>query len=160
MVESTASKINLDRYFVPETLNELRCNSPECNGNAADHTPISTIAVGPEILVIQLVRMRYDMATGLSSKILDPVEPEEFLDLHEFIERDAEFLTYRLQGFVFHQGNTLNSGHYVAKVRRQTGNGFMVANDSQVRASMPDLHDYQSYILMYQKVGGKMAKRI
>lgn len=100
------------------------------------------------------------MATGRSSKILDRVEPEEFLDLHDFTERENEFLTYRLQGVVFHQGNTLGSGHYVAKVRRQTGNGFVVANDSWVEPSMPDLHDYQSYILMYQKVGGKMAKCI
>jgi hypothetical protein len=60
-------------------------------------------------------------------------------------------------------------GHYVATVRRRDGVDFEHVNDAVVNhlgtgmkvvlAEAENL-DFQSFILVYQKVGGKMAKCI
>ena len=64
-----------------------------------------------------------------------------------------------------HSGNTLTEGHYVAMVRSQGGNGFVICNDHKIDdsktkeqvLSRAEGTAFQSYLLVYQKTGGRMA---
>lgn len=150
-------------YFTPERLDSVRCDSEACMGRAAHRERISKIAVAPEILVIQLVRMQMDLY-GRLRKVRHQVAYDELVDLSAYTEKDAP-LRYQFTGAVLHRGAAPSQGHYIANVRCQNGVDFAEANDSDIdvlakSTALRDDQKFQSYLLMYQKVGGKMAKCI
>lgn len=154
----------LDSHFEGDTAQDLECDSTACNNRRRDRKRSTTIVGGPEILVIQLARMR--MIKGKNGmrmvKVKDHVEYSDRLDLSEYSDG---CLKYQLNGIVAHDGNTLTGGHYVAMVRSQGGNGFVICNDRMIDdmktkeqvLSLAEGTDFQSYLLVYQKTGGRMA---
>lgn len=160
-------------YFAPENLT-VRCNSAKCGGKDAQRARGAFITSAPEILVIQIIRMGYNPRTGNTFKVRDRVQIDEVLELSDYTTRLAgtdvnKALRYQLYGVVSHVGETLQLGHYIATVRCQNGVDFATVNDSHVEylkmskeraLKSLDTQDLQSYIVMYQKVGGDMAKCI
>ena len=160
----------IQRNFANETLHEVECDSGACEifegiHQRGDRERSTKIVVAPEILVIQLKRMAMD-DYGRSQKVMDRVKCSDRLDLSEYSDGS---LSYQLDGVVAHDGNTLKGGHYVAMVRSQGGNGFVFCNDDkeiddkkrkeQVLARAEGT-EFQSYLLVYQKIGGRMVNCI
>lgn len=164
-------------YFAPESL-EIRCDSDLCQGNSADRVRRTAIATAPEVLVIQMVRMAFTIdrktKSVTMSKVMSRVPYGEVLDLWPHTEPVSaernKALKYQLRGVVSHQGSRLTSGHYIATVRFQNGQDFARVNDSVPIVDLPkdkarvlsaaEGRNFQSYLLVYQKIGGEMAKRI
>jgi uncharacterized UBP type Zn finger protein len=154
----------LDRHFEDTTAEGLKCGSTACNDRRRDRK-ISTIIVGgPEILVIQVARMRQKKGKygWRMVKVKDEVEYDDRLDLSDY--RDG-CLSYQLNGVVAHHGNSLTEGHHVSMVRSQKGDGFVFCNDNTIDdsqtkeqvLSLAEGESFQSYLLIYQKTGGRMA---
>jgi hypothetical protein len=66
-------------------------------------------------------------------------------------------------------GALLTYGHYVAMVRCQNGEDFAYCNDNRIGDNparkqefleRAESEDFQSILLVYQKIGGKMAKNL
>ena len=166
----------LRKYFASHTTSGTKCETKACaiydeKGDVVDHKRgdrerFTKIVGGPEILVIQLVRA--DWRYGHARKVKDRVQYPDRLDLSEYMRGDEDLLTYQLNGVVAHRGNTLNSGHYVAMVRSQRGDGFVLCDDIRIDdgrtkaevLAQAESKEWQSYLLIYQKIGGKMAKCI
>lgn len=159
----------LQQHFANETLHELECDSDACEilegiYQKGDRERVTKIVGGPEILVIALKRMRMDNY-GRSRKIMDRVKSSDRLDLSEYSDGS---LSYQLTGVVAHDGETLKSGHYVAMVRSQGGNGFVFCNDEKIDdkktkeqvLARAEGAKFQSFLLVYQKTGGRMVNRI
>jgi uncharacterized UBP type Zn finger protein len=160
-------------YFEPEDV-EIAC---ECNGESKDRTRETFITVGPEILVVQMVRMVFDPKRGKDGegvKLTANVPFTDHLDLSEHTtplagdERNL-VLRYRLHGVVSHSGPSTEGGHYVAMVKGRNGSEWVRVDDETLQKKLnkrfpifraTDLPEWQSYMLVYQKVGGKMAKCI
>lgn len=156
----------LDDHFANEDVEGVECDSQTCNGKHGNRTRVHKIVGGPEILVIQLKRAWMNPYTGSTRKILDRVDMGERLDLSPW---SNGVLTYQLNGIVAHHGESLKSGHYIAMVRSPNGVDFAKCNDMDIddhpreKASIleePKTKKWQSYMLVYQKIGGKMAKCI
>jgi ubiquitin C-terminal hydrolase len=158
----------LDEYFAKETLSEVECHSNACKikqdvYKKGDRERFSKIVGGPEILVIQLMRMR--MGEFGDEKIVDRVRYSDRLDLSEYSDG---YLSYQLNGVVAHKGDTLIGGHYVSMVRSQKGNGFVICNDEEIDGKKTKAQvllraegkEFQSYLLVYQKIGGRMVNCI
>ena len=160
----------LKRHFAHETLQEVECDSDACKimegiQQRGDRERFTKIVVSPEILVIQLKRMRMN-DYGKLRKVMDRVKCSDRLDLSEYSDGS---LSYQLNGVVAHAGETLKGGHYVSMVRSQGGNGFVFCNDDneiddkktkeQVIARAEGT-EFQSYVLVYQKIGGRMVNCI
>lgn len=162
----------IGRYFEP-TPTVIACRSNQCQGANKWRTRNTSITVGPEILVIQMVRMRMNNY-GNGTKVTYRVVPDHRLDLSAYTARvrgtDSNMaLKYELHGIVSHSGTTLTGGHYVATVRCRNGVDFARANDTTVTNLGTDVkqvfedaetNNWQSYVMVYHKVGGKMAKCI
>jgi ubiquitin C-terminal hydrolase len=160
----------LRQHFAKETLQGVECHSAACRiqegvFQKGDRERSSQIVGGPEILVIQLVRMRMDDYGG-SQKVTDRVKYPDRLDLSQY---SNGCLSYQLNGVVAHNGTTLSGGHYVAVVRSQRGKDFVFCNDDveiddqltkeQALAKLEG-EEFQSYLLVYQKIGGRMVNCI
>jgi uncharacterized UBP type Zn finger protein len=160
----------LEQHFASETLLGLECDSGACEifkgiQQRGDRERSTKIVVSPEILVIQLKRMRMD-DYGRLRKVMDRVKCSDRLDLSEYSDGS---LSYQLNGVVAHEGETLKGGHYVSMVRSQGGNGFVFCNDDkeiddkktkeQILARAQGA-EFQSYVLVYQKIGGRMVNCI
>lgn len=155
----------LDNYFADEALEGIECGSAVCNGKKDTRLRSTKIVGGPEILVIQIARMRIDKY-GRSRKVMRRIDYEERLDLGEW---SIGPLKYQLNGIVAHSGPSLRQGHYVSMVRCQNGTDFAYCNDESVEAEpekkesilqRAESSSFQSYLLVYQKIGGKMEKVI
>ena len=154
----------LDRHFEDATAEGLKCRTTACKGRARDREASTIIVGGPEILVIQIARMSYKQVKGSwrAVKVKDEVEYDDRLDLSDYSNGR---LSYQLNGVVAHNGNSLTSGHYVSMVRSQKGDGFVICNDDNTDdsktkeqvLSMAEGKSFQSYLLIYQKTGGRMA---
>lgn len=97
------------------------------------------ITQASEVLCVELKRGAYKQVGGhfMASKIGDDVPFPEELDLSEFTE-DENSLKYRLYGVVAHRGPNINSGHYIAAVRRQDDEGFRTISDSDIERPEDD----------------------
>jgi uncharacterized UBP type Zn finger protein len=160
-------------YFTSEDL-EIAC---ECNGASKYRTRQTFITVGPEILVVQMVHMQFDPSRGVEGegvKVMTRVPYKDYLDLSEHTtplpggERNL-VLKYQLHGVVSHAGPSTEGGHYVATVKGHSSSDWVRANDQRLPKKLKtdktvfdaaDARGWQSYVLVYQKVGGKMAKCI
>ena len=155
----------IEKHYEKVTVQGLRCDSEACGGLPANRERSFRIVGGPEVLVIQLMRMRFDEKTFRFKKVTDRVDYPERLDLSPCSEGP---LAYQLKGVVAHSGKTLQRGHYVAMVKSQVGNGFVLCNDTTIDdesskeqiLSLAESNVCQSYLLVYQKIGGRMANCI
>lgn len=148
-------------YFAPETVDNLACDSAECDGGRDVRTREKAIVRGPEILVVQLSRFDYDFKKNRAIKSKRVVRYEERLDLSDWTE-DESPLKYQLRGVVGHAGDTPSYGHYIAGLKCQNEREYAIANDSGVKcfdSNAPLLFEspltkrFDAYILVYQKVG-------
>ena len=96
------------------------------------------------MLIIQLVRFRYNPANGKMSKITDKVSIPEYLTL---TTRDKIEHKYKLKGMIYHFGD-LSGGHYVYYSYNE--GSWRVFNDSGVSEQTPDLNaNGNAYIIEY-----------
>jgi ubiquitin C-terminal hydrolase len=154
----------LDRHFEDATAEGLKCGSIACKDRARDRKMSTIIVGGPEILVIQVARMRVKQGMyGLRMvKVNDEVQYGDRLDLSDYSDGR---LSYQLNGVVAHSGKRLTEGHYVSMVRSQKGDGSVFCNDNTIDdsqtkeqvLSLAEGKEFQSYLLIYQKIGGGMA---
>ena len=161
----------LQGYFRDQTLSGVDCDSVACTSQQGvykkgDRKQSKIIIGGPEILVIQLARMRWVMGkkSMREEKVRDQVEYFDRLDLSDYSDG---YLSYQLNGIVAHSGSTLSGGHYVAMVRSQKGDDFVICNDSRIDETKTKeqvleeaVGRFESYLLVYQKTGGRMARCI
>ena len=56
---------------------------------------------------------------------------KHFVHIPEILETQGE--RYRLHGFVSHDGKSLNSGHYIAHVRKRSNSHWFYYSDTIVR---------------------------
>ncbi|WPB00667.1 uncharacterized protein RHO25_005287 [Cercospora beticola] len=114
----------------------IRCDSAFCIANTAsteqhsdgpERQVVTTITQAPEVLFIQFGRF-----DNLANKIFTEIRYPEFLDLNAHREPGLvdEECIYRLDSVVAHKGSDIDSGHYVAAVRRIDEDGFLVVDDS------------------------------
>lgn len=97
----------------------------------------------PKTLLIQLVRQHF-LTDGL--KISDRIE------VPEFIQIPGHDVQYQLSGFIYHQGLSMDSGHYSAFLR-QADSSFTLFNDQMIKANadISEVKDY-SYIYSYVRI--------
>ena len=152
---------------------DIRCESAECIANFGKNAEgririrQKFIVQAPEVLVIRLVRYTsmwdYEEQEQVHTKIAEGATFEEYLDLTEFT-RSEEPTMYQLQGVVAHNGETINSGHYIAAVRKADGKNFCSINDDvkigkENRGCVEELEfptsrgeDFTPYVLFYSKI--------
>jgi ubiquitin C-terminal hydrolase len=116
------------------------------------------ITGAPPVLVIKINRTTWTK-TG-AKKLEDFVNYEEYLNLGEFT-KSKDPLFYKLNGVVSHQG-LLDSGHYIAAVRKTDGLNFCTIDDSSIaqevagEANSMELtvgrDDFDSFLLFYSRV--------
>jgi uncharacterized UBP type Zn finger protein len=156
---------SLDKHYAPIINYGLRCYSDACNGKAGDREREFSIIGGPEILVIQIMRMRYNQEISDMEKVMNRIDYSEKLDLSLWSEGS---LAYQLNGVISHDGESLTGGHYVATVRSQSGGRYARCNDLKIddKSSKETIlgnaenETWQSYLLVYQKIGGRMVNCI
>lgn len=154
--------------FQDEDLPDLRCESDACvvdHPEGRNRTRRTRIVHGPELLVIQLLRFNFDL--NVMNLVKNPyrVPFRERLDLSEWTV-DNTALKYQLHGVVAHRGASTSSGHYLAALQCQNGSDVATANDMSIGISSDrewllaprrgDGDEFDSYLLVYQKVGGVM----
>ena len=98
---------------------DMKCLCPDTDNKKVN--VVTSMVQGPEYLFIEL--RRYRIVTGNQSKSKQVVNLDEVLNLPNGDQ-------YNLISVALHQGDTIQSGHYVAAVR--TGNSWHLANDSFV----------------------------
>ena len=98
---------------------DMKCLCPDTDNKKVN--VVTSMVQGPEYLFIEL--RRYRIVTGNQSKSKQVVNLDEVLNLPNGDQ-------YNLISVALHQGDTIQSGHYVAAVR--TGNYWHLANDSVV----------------------------
>jgi ubiquitin C-terminal hydrolase len=120
---------------------------------------IRTFITGaPPVLVLKINRTT--MSKTGAEKLEDFVNYEEYLNLGEFTQ-SKDPLFYKLNGVVSHQG-LLDSGHYIAAVRKTDGHNFCTIDDSSIaqevvgEANVLELtvghDDFHSFLLFYSRV--------
>lgn len=115
---------------------------------------ILQITKAPQLLVIHILRFRYDVQIGDSVKLLDFVRFGEYQNLTRYHEGKTP-LHYRLRSVVQHSGS-ITDGHYVSVVRGPRGR-WMKMNDEQPaeRVTMEEAKSvgecFQSYLLFYER---------
>jgi len=162
---------HIREHFRPDNIAK-RCNSAKCGGRRSAEREF--ISSGPEILIFQANRTDYDKDRGVPYKNTDRVPLDKYLDLSEHttptIGAEPKMaLRYKLFGVVSHAGANPTSGHYISTVRCRNGVDFAqisdtVITDVAVDRASPTLNIddavSQSYVLVYQKIGGEMVRRI
>ena len=70
------------------------------------------------------------------------------------IDQEIRFHLFALQGVIWHEGNSMNSGHYTSTIK--LNNTWFICNDTAIRGGgrfVCSNHDYITpYILLYKKV--------
>ena len=147
--------------FDPVRLEKLLgCNANDSSVNAdeqsiqmnnhvhSDHIPLQFVSYKnfSDYILVRLGRERNDR-----TKIM----PRDLQNMNIELSFEKEGNKYELCGIIFHIGSTLDSGHYVSRVKTQKG--WYTLNDSVVRTLGPSedclrLEDEVPYILLYTSV--------
>lgn len=156
----------LRQHFRVGNLEGFQCQSAHCRALNRAKPPNQPqerdIIEAPQVLVIQLVRMRVSFVGGhlQSYKIGHRVDYDDRLELTDF-SVGGKRSSYQLNGVVAHSGTSLKAGHYVAAVRRRGRDGFSVISDSEVGQSggfaemadpMFDGRRFDAYLLVYSRL--------
>lgn len=118
------------------------------------------LSAAPEELTLEIKRFRYDRKTHITHRLGDEISqvPETFQLPAECLNSDQKAF-YKLRSVIHHLGDSPDSGHYVAYVRKidpQTQQSYFIeANDSAItpidQATMLKMAA-QGYILIYDKL--------
>ena len=158
---------------------EICCESGRCieksgkNSESKIRSRRRLVTQAPEVLIIRLSRFCFEPIEDSEEmdevKIVDEIDFEEYLNMGEFIESESP-LMYRLEGVVAHSGESIESGHYVAAVRRRDDErSFCNINDGVVTTgekrgmvrlgkvmeleySRSNGQDFEFYVLVYRKM--------
>lgn len=108
----------------------------------------------PNSLIIQVARMTFDKTTLRGGKNHAPVQIPETLEVRS--EKTGQKAVYKLKSFVYHMGQSANSGHYYAYLRQDDGK-YVCLNDSHVTKGLDLESDVRKdmnsgYIYLYQLV--------
>lgn len=76
------------------------------------------IKQAPEILIINLQRIIFDLETFLKVKVHTRFQFEHDLDLHSYFSSSQQPANYHLKGVVIHAG-TSEGGHYYSLIKVQ-----------------------------------------
>ncbi|KAJ3161815.1 Ubiquitin carboxyl-terminal hydrolase 25 [Geranomyces michiganensis] len=104
-------------YFAQSEIVDQTC--PVCDHvYAGKDVKVSEL---PKILLVCLVRFQHDK--GKSKKLRTPVRLAETINISEaMLTTGATANTkYNLQGFIIHQGDTMDAGHYISFVHLESG---------------------------------------
>jgi hypothetical protein len=124
-IEGKSRDLNwyLWEHFADQTRSGLECHSAACTIQPGvymrrDREQSRLIVGGPEILVIQLKRMRFIQGkkSWRTEKVEDHVKYSDRLDLSEYSDGH---LSYQLNGIVAHSGETLTDREWCCPLRRQ-----------------------------------------
>ena len=113
----------------------------------------SVITLAPQIVIVQLMRFRWE--DGRASKVLDNVYVEDVIDLTPLCADQTSKSLYHLISVVVHRGNSVQSGHYVTYVNDRINQRKILYDDHEVD-QVTDQEFQQSvdegaYILIYEK---------
>ena len=118
---------------------ELKCLCPDSDNKQVK--VVTSMVQGPENLIIEL--RRYRMVAGNQYKAKQIVNIDQVMTLPDGDQ-------YSLESVVNHQGDTIQSGHYVAFVK--SGKFWYLVNDDIVkRVAMKSLSSSDSILLFYSK---------
>lgn len=115
----------LKMFFEAETLNEYSCSTCNSKQDATKQCKIKDIQNAPEVLVIVLLRFKFEQ--GASKKIDTPVR-FPINELRPYPDNPAG-PAYELASFISHSGE-IKSGHYIAHVK--SSDKWYRCNDSSV----------------------------
>lgn len=140
----------LQDFTATETLsgdNAVYCRHCECKRTASKGLRLAT---APSILVCHFKRFAYDeygRLVRLKKKVKFPLR----LEIGDFMSKvnKARPPPYELVSVLVHQGNTCESGHYLAYVKH--GGFWYRCNDALVeQVDVETVLSQQAYILMYE----------
>ena len=118
---------------------ELKCLCPDSDNRQVK--VVTSMVHGPENLIIEL--RRYRMVAGNQYKAKQIVNIDQVMTLPDGDQ-------YSLESVVNHQGDTIQSGHYVAFVK--SGKFWYLVNDDIVkRVAMKSLSSSDNILLFYSK---------
>ena len=106
----------------------------------------SVVSLKGEILPLVLNRF-----TSSSEKIVTPVKGMDTIRVPSDVTSSGECIVYELVSFVYHEGKTLQGGHYIAFVKDEMDNWHEY--DDRNRADVHDVTEYmeQGYLYFYKK---------
>jgi hypothetical protein len=140
----------LQEFTMTETLsgdNKVFCQQCDCKRNA---TKGLRLATAPSILVVHLKRFACD-PFGRLIRLNKLIDFSLRLEIGDYMSRvnKARPPPYELVAVLVHQGQTCDSGHYIA-FTRHNGNWYK-CNDSQVElVDVSVVMKQQAYILVYE----------
>lgn len=124
----------IEASFLPEEVPDVECETCALRADS-DLTP--SVSVWPSILLISLIRFRFD-----GSKIDTDIRIEETLSLPGG--------TYILRSIIHHIGDTVDTGHYVTDFLMETT--WYEGDDDSVKEKPVTLNGSTPYVLMYEKI--------
>lgn len=173
-----------EEQFTKTEIIEMRCELGRCQDkdetaagkikggktNSRNHTQSVKISRWPEYLTVMFNRFGYKKGEPEIKKIKAPIEPleaDQFLDkfappLNGTLlppnfpkEMNAPF-SYKPYGAIYHSGETIHGGHYIARTRSlepELGNWYRFSDDSPVRPwnSGDDKH-FQVVMLFMKRI--------
>lgn len=152
--------VTIQRCFVDymsRVSNDTDFLCPNCLHKGALLQTETRIRSPPEQLIIQLMRYTFDSETKTAGKNKASVTVTTSLDMATSLEVPRPCM-YSLACVVFHEGETLHSGHYFVAVKLVEGlhEIWYVLNDGQEKQRVKDIEDYlhkkkmEVYILLYE----------
>jgi ubiquitin carboxyl-terminal hydrolase 34 len=120
-------KESFEKWIHPEEISEYFCVN--CDRKVEKITKQTLLKEAPEILVINLQRIVFDLETFLKVKVHTKLQFEQELDLHNYFSSSCKPAPYLLKGVVIHSG-TSEGGHYYSLIK-QDGRWFKF-NDQSV----------------------------
>jgi ubiquitin carboxyl-terminal hydrolase 10 len=153
---------HLKQFFKTEAI-EIKCENKSCSTfdrpkfkNRVEQKIISA----PEVLMIQL--KCYRSQGKMTSKANPNINYGLWLDLSDYASkelREEGNLKYKLSSVIFHQGHSLNSGHYVGTFVGPTGVHKISdasVHKSSLSALLPNKNTSGTpYILTYTRTRGE-----
>ncbi|KAI5358273.1 putative ubiquitin specific protease, papain-like cysteine peptidase superfamily [Septoria linicola] len=148
---------------------ERRCDTAQCiiaerafGRDGPVRRVTTTIVRAPEVLFVGLQRIDPNFLVKDFTRVNYP----EVLDLSPWVESTeiAGDLNYRLDAVVAHKGDSIDSGHYIAAVRKHYEDGFEIVDDDNLVGPTQDgsfrelqrpqsfSEEAQAMILMYSKL--------
>lgn len=176
----------LRNHFRIEEVEGLGCDSQECDGKRGKRARKPQIVHGPEILVIQIKRMDTDMSTGISRKVWTNVGIQKRLDLADCSTGALKYQLIGIvahkgpnlsAGHYVAMVRSPDGGDFVICNDKRIGNDpkdkqeifgpdksetesetdTKSKSKSKSKKAKPEPNKWQSYLIVYQKIGGKMA---
>lgn len=147
--EGTDVQTYINEYFEAEELDEKnKWYCEECNEKKIA-IKFMTMNKTPEILTVCLARFQFD---HVGSKIRKSVTINPIIS----IKTDKEEVEYALTSCIIHQGNNLQSGHYIALVKHFDNSWYLcndtiISKEKNINIRMGH-ENKDAYILFYRKI--------